>query len=298
MTRRKIFNVAFASLLTTIGFSPGLGGLGVCAAQHHGGQHHHTGGRLGGFGGFGPFGVGFGFGFGFPFVTAPVFVMGPGMVFMPMPVGMPGGPIMPPPPPGILAPPFDVNVRPARNADPARAAQLLIVGDRLLRAGNLKKAEERYLQAMRTAPDLAAPRVRLAQIAIVRGNYSEAALRLREAETAEPGWIVNAPDIQSIFGEPTDFTRHIARLESHVQTHPDDRDAWLVLGAEWFLSGRTARAADVFKRLDDPAESRMLPSPLFWTRRTRRRNGREELPIETDRSHGFNFSILRCDLPD
>jgi hypothetical protein len=106
---------------------------------------------------------------------------------------------------------------------------------------------------MRTAPDLAAPRVRLAQIAIVRGNYSDAALRLREAETAEPGWIVNAPDIQSIFGEPTDFTRHIARLESHVQTHPDDRDAWLVLGAEWFLSGRTARAADVFKRLNDPA---------------------------------------------
>jgi hypothetical protein len=34
--------------------------------------------------------------------------------------------------------------------------------------------------------------------------------------------------------------------------HPDDRDAWLVLGAEWYLSGRTARAADVFLRLYDP----------------------------------------------
>ena len=44
----------------------------------------------------------------------------------------------------------------------------------------------------------------------------------------------------------------MARLESHVQIHPDDRNAWLVLGAEWFLSGRTARAADVFLRLDDP----------------------------------------------
>ena len=106
---------------------------------------------------------------------------------------------------------------------------------------------------MRAAPDLAAPRIRLAQVAIARGNYGEAASRLREAETAEPGWIVNAPDIQSIFGEPTDFTRQIAKLESHVQTHPDDRDAWLVLGAEWFLSGRTAKAADVFKRLEDPA---------------------------------------------
>jgi tetratricopeptide (TPR) repeat protein len=147
------------------------------------------------------------------------------------------------------------NLRPARAKapDPARAAQLIIVGDRLFRAGNLKKAEERYLQAMRAAPDLASPRVRLAQVAIARGNFTDAAARLREAEIAEPGWILTAPDIQSIFGEPTEFTRQIAKIESHVQIHPEDRDAWLVLGAEWFLSGRTAKAADVFKRLDDPA---------------------------------------------
>ena len=88
-------------------------------------------------------------------------------------------------------------------------------------------------------PDSAAPQVRLAQIALVRGQYTEAANRLREAETAEPGWIVTAPDIQSIYGEPAEFARQLARLESHVQIHPDDRDAWLVLGAQWFLSGRT-----------------------------------------------------------
>ena len=100
--------------------------------------------------------------------------------------------------------------------------------------------------------DLAAPHLRLAQIALVRGNYTEAANRLREAETAQPGWIVTAPDIQAIYGEPADFARQIARLESHLQIHPDDRDAWLVLGAQWFLSGRTAQAADVFQRLNDP----------------------------------------------
>jgi cytochrome c-type biogenesis protein CcmH/NrfG len=128
----------------------------------------------------------------------------------------------------------------------------MTLGDRLFRAGNLKKAEERYHQASRLATDLAAPYVRLAQIAIVRGNYQVAANRLREAETAQPGWLETAPDIQAIYGEPAEFARQISRLESHVQIHPDDRDAWLVLGAEWFLSGRTARAADVFLRLDDP----------------------------------------------
>jgi len=161
---------------------------------------------------------------------------------------------MPPPPPGFLAPKGGLagNKAKAKTSDPVRSAQLTTLGDRLFRAGNLKKAEERYLQAMRMALDLAAPRVRLAQVALARGHFADAATRLREAETAQPGWIVNAPDIQTIYGEPTEFARTLARLESYLQAHPDDRDGWLVLGAQLFLSGRTTKAADVFKRLDDP----------------------------------------------
>jgi len=257
MARRKVF---ILSLATTVVMMMGF----AQAGQRHGGGN--GGGQHGGFaqnhggfrgGGFAPFSAGFGV--GIPIFYSPVFFVGPGMMLAPMPVYMPTGPLMALPPPGILPPPgagANVNARAgarARIADPARSAQLVIVGDRLLRAGNLKKAEERYLQAMRAAPDLAAPRVHLALVAVARSNYAEAASRLREAETAEPGWILNAPDIQGIVGEPTDFTRQLARVESHVQTHPEDRDAWLVLGAEWFLSGRTAKAADVFKRLKDPA---------------------------------------------
>jgi cytochrome c-type biogenesis protein CcmH/NrfG len=146
------------------------------------------------------------------------------------------------------------NVRSVKNSasNPARSAQLMTLGDRLLRAGNFKKAEERYQQSLRSGPDQAAPYVRLAQLALVRGNYSEAADRFREAEVAQPGWLITAADIQPLFGEPTEFARQLGRIESHVQTHPEDRNAWLVLGAEWFLSGRTAKAADVFRRLDDP----------------------------------------------
>jgi cytochrome c-type biogenesis protein CcmH/NrfG len=148
----------------------------------------------------------------------------------------------------------EAKVRPAsiKRSDPTRAAQLMTLGDRLFRAGNLKKAEERYQQALRVLPDQATPYLRLAQVALARGTYSVAANRLREAETAQPGWLVNATDVQAIYGEPAEFARQIARLESYVQAHPDDREAWLVLGAEWFLSGRTARAADVFQRLNDP----------------------------------------------
>ena len=193
------------------------------------------------------------FGWGGWYAPPPILMMNPIGFFpfgtmLPPPMAL-RGPLLPPPPPGLMNPVPKMN---APRSDPVRAAQRVTLGDRLLRAGNVKKAEERYQQATRAAPELAAPRVRLAQIAFVRGNYTDAALRLREAETAEPGWIITAPDIQPIFGDPTEFARHIAKLESYIQSHPDDRDAWLVLGAEWFLTSRTAKAADVFERLNDP----------------------------------------------
>jgi hypothetical protein len=226
-------------------------------AQHHGmhtASWHH--GYSGGgqmkpsYGSPGLFLVGFGYG---GWYAPPPYFMIPQGGFFPFgsmipPPMMLRGPLLPPPP-QMMAPRPAVN---NQHGDPVKAGQRVTVGDRLLRAGNVKKAEERYQQATRSAPDLAAPRVRLAQIAFVRANYTDAALKLREAETAQPGWIITAPDLQSIFGEPTEFARHIAKLETHLQSHPDDRDAWLVLGAEWFLTGRTAKAADVFQRLNDP----------------------------------------------
>ena len=164
------------------------------------------------------------------------------------------GPVAPPPPPGWLAPAHvdQVGKKPTRK-DAARSGQLVVLGDRLFRGNNTRRAEERYLQAARLDPSSASPLLRLTQIALVRDQYTEAAARLREAETAQPGWLATAPDVQSLYAEPADFARRLSRLESHLQVHPDDRDAWLVLGAEWYLSGRSARAADVFQRLNDPA---------------------------------------------
>ena len=173
----------------------------------------------------------------------------PWMTTAPMPVR---GPVIGSPPLKFDLPEQPQNVGVPHPSDTGRARQQLLVGDRLFRAGNLKKAEERYRLALKADSNLAAPHLRLAQVALVRGNYTLAVSHLREAETAQPGWIETAPDIQSIYAEPADFAHQIARLESHVQIHPNDRDAWLILGAQWFLSGRTDRAADVFLRLDDP----------------------------------------------
>lgn len=167
----------------------------------------------------------------------------------PSPMSLPTAPA---PPPGLIRPASVERRKVVKKADRERAESLTTIGDRMFRIGNHGRAEERYEQAARLNPFSATPRMRLAQIALVREKYALAADLLREAETAQPGWLATAKDVQSLYAEPADFARRIARLEEHLHKDPEDRDAWLVLGAQWFLSRRESRAADVFLRLDDP----------------------------------------------
>lgn len=214
----------------------------VHANQHrhdHGWTSFSLGAVSGGYGWFGP-----------PYFmtlgpNGPVFNTPAGQ--MGIPVFVDGGALGGGMPPSNRMP----NAPKARPPNALRSDQLVTIGDRLFRAGNLKRAADRFEQAFRAAPDRAAPRVHLAQVELTRGNYSEAAALLRSAIAAEPGWLPHAPDIQAIYGEPVEFARQIARLESRVLVEPGDRDAWLVLGAQLFLSGRTRRAADIFLRLSD-----------------------------------------------
>lgn len=168
------------------------------------------------------------------------------------PIGQGGGPggLMLPMPDGQGT--AQVVARP-RRPNPNRARELVEMGDRSFRGANTRRAEDRYQLAIKADPTSPIPSLHLAQVALVRKDYEAVAGHLRAAvgTGAGSGWLLNAPDIQAMFAEPGDFARHLAGLESHLQANPNDRDAWFVLGAEWYLSGRTQQAADVFQRLAD-----------------------------------------------
>ena len=192
-----------------------------------------------------------GFGYG-GWYAPPPFLMIPQGGFFPFgsmvpPPMMLRGPLLPPPP-EMMAPRPAVN---NQQGDPVKAGQRVTVGDRLLRAGNVKKAEERYQQATRSAPDLAAP-----ESAWRRSRSFEPITPMRHSDYERrrpPSPVGSSPrriSSQSLASQ-TEFARHIARLETHLQSHPDDRDAWLVLGRV-VPHRRTAKAADVFQRLNDP----------------------------------------------
>jgi len=196
---------------------------------------------------------------GYPIV--PVFPIGAGwapILMLSPPQFEPG---IPRPPFGDPPVPSKVVPRP-RPTDPALAARLVKMGDNLFRAGNLNRAQERYEQAVRADFSDAAPRMRLAQVAMVRARYSEAADHLREAQAADPHWLDHPRDVQTLFGDPSDFAAQVGRLETHLQAHPEDRDAWLMLGINRLLTGQSREASDIFLRISgdhpDPALSAFL----------------------------------------
>jgi hypothetical protein len=231
-------------------------GFGQYAVGGYGLGYGLGSGGYGGYGlGYGGYG-GYGFGYSYPLVVNNVVavpflwpVMGGQGFGGGAGLNGGGGLMLPMPPPQMAGNPVPV----ARHRNATRSKELVEIGDRSFRGGNIKRAEDKYILAAKADPTSPIPHVHMAQVSLARGDYAAAADRLRDAVTvaAEGGWLLTAPDIQGIFGEPADFARHLARLESHLQASPNDRDAWFVLGAEYYLSGRSKQASDVFERLTD-----------------------------------------------
>jgi hypothetical protein len=241
------------------------GGFLASGIDNHPSVHHsnYAYGAVGGLG-FG-YGLGYGFGlnYGYGYSSPLLFNNGFGAPLLWPVMSQPnfggngfgggGGLFLPNPPAQLLNPnPVPANAA-ARHRSTNRSKELVELGDRAFRGGNLKKAEERYRLAAKSDPTAPGPHVHLAQVSLARGDYLAAADHLRDSITVagEVNWLINAADIQAIFAEPADFARHLARLETHLQANPNDRDAWFVLGAECYLSGRSKQASDVFQRLTD-----------------------------------------------
>jgi cytochrome c-type biogenesis protein CcmH/NrfG len=140
-----------------------------------------------------------------------------------------------------------------------------LLGDRMFRVKNFPRAVQRYEQALKENPRSIGARLRLAQVAIERDRFREAIEFLSEAQEIDPRWLSRPDDVQALYKEPNDYARLITRLESHLQAHPDDRDAWLVLGAQLFFTGRTVDAADAFLRLTDRRPGELLQAFLDQT---------------------------------
>ena len=103
------------------------------------------------------------------------------------------------------------------------------------------------------APDLAKPRFRLAQIAMMRGQYAAAADADSRGRNRAAGLDRQRPRYPGPLRRAGRFRQQRgAARDSSCRPIPTTAMRGSSWAAEWFLSGRTTKAADVFKRLNDP----------------------------------------------
>jgi len=89
------------------------------------------------------------------------------------------------------------------------------------------------------------------------GDYQPAAAAVRRGLASVPD-IVDAPlDIVRQYGEPKDFEMHMQALQLYVASHPDDQNAWFLMGYVLYSSGHPEKAASAFAKAAklDPSDT-------------------------------------------
>ena len=89
------------------------------------------------------------------------------------------------------------------------------------------------------------------------GGYDASADAIRRGLGLVPDVIDRPIDVSRQYGGAAELRSHLGALESHVEAHPDDANAWFVLGYVRFSTGEPESAAAAFAkaaslRPDDP----------------------------------------------
>ncbi|MBI3818514.1 MAG: tetratricopeptide repeat protein [Planctomycetes bacterium] len=143
------------------------------------------------------------------------------------------------------------------------------LGDIYFRLGHYERAVESYRRALSYDSSDANLHFILSDGLFSVGNYSEAAAEITRAIKIDAGLVESNANKNDFYGVAADFDIHIQSLERWLNDHPDDADAWLVLGynryfkkdyslarvafdrARQLASQETRRAAELFLAVTD-----------------------------------------------
>ncbi len=125
---------------------------------------------------------------------------------------------------------------------------MLLEGVRQFRAGRYAAAARSFIGAAEKHHGDAASRLHAAQALTALGNYSRALGHVRRAFELQPLLIHLPIDIETDYGIKEDFAKHINHLSKYCRSHPDDKDAHLLLAYEHLFSSAPAEAAEPLRR--------------------------------------------------
>ncbi|HVS09852.1 MAG TPA: hypothetical protein VMS76_08245 [Planctomycetota bacterium] len=130
------------------------------------------------------------------------------------------------------------------------ASQYLTLGDQAFRDGRYADSVHFYAKAIEYQPQDGVLYLVLSDALFATGDYHYGAYALRKALELDPSQARKVVDKHTFYGDPTEFDRQLAVLETYLVDHPGDTDARLLLAANYLFGGRPAAAVDL---LESPA---------------------------------------------
>jgi Flp pilus assembly protein TadD len=144
--------------------------------------------------------------------------------------------------------PANPTTRPAPAAAQSRAvSEYLALGDQAFRAGRYNDAVLNYAKAVEASPDDGVLHLVFSDALFAAGEYHFAASALRRALELEPKLLDSVVDKHGFYGDPSQLDRHLALLESYLESHYTDDDARLLLAANDLFAGRATRAVELLQ---------------------------------------------------
>lgn len=149
-------------------------------------------------------------------------------------------------PEAVAAPEAPVNSR-GPDSRARASGQYLTLGDQAFRDARYADAVHFYARAVEFAPEEGVLYLVLSDGLFATGDYHYGAFALRRALELDPTLAASAVDKHAFYGDPKEFDRQLAVLESYLSDRPGDDDARLMLAANYLFGARPAAAVDLLE---------------------------------------------------
>lgn len=157
----------------------------------------------------------------------------------------------------------------------------LRLGDVHFKRGEYVEAVEAFKKAAQEDPGAAVPKFALGEGLFATGDYHYSAYNIRKGLEIDESWVQQTIDRRELYGNPTEFDRHLASIQAYIGEHPYDTAAHFVYGYNAFFSADYDTALAAFQRVQEIEPGERF-STLFLNEIPVRRAAAAEAKPETE----------------
>jgi tetratricopeptide (TPR) repeat protein len=125
---------------------------------------------------------------------------------------------------------------------------LLADAARMFQEGRYEESRALLVQAVLSEPENGFSELAYALGHFAVGEYDPAAEAVRRGAALVPDVIDLPIDVVRQYGKPKDFETHLQALQLYAAAHPDDQNAWFLLGYVMYSSGKPEEAQRAFEK--------------------------------------------------